>query len=82
MISPSSEDASKIEGVLKTKVAVPVAPSRERVRLTSGMEGSFTPLMNWMSAAMQTVCLAICALVCGREAPVTAERSDDVYKVE
>ena len=69
VISPSSEDASKMDGVLNTKVAVPVAPSRDRVRLTSGMEGSLTPLMNWMSAAMHTVSLASCLLPCRLEAP-------------
>ena len=57
MISPNSEDASNTDGLPKTKVAVPVEPSLARVRFTSGIDGSFTPLMNWISAAMQTMSL-------------------------
>ena len=46
-MSPTSELASKIEGEVKTKVATPDEPSRERVSETSGTDGSTTPLMNW-----------------------------------
>ncbi len=65
VISPNSEDASNTDGLPKTKVAVPVDPSLARVRFTSGMDGSLTPLMNWMSAAMQTMSLKGCALLLG-----------------
>lgn len=65
VISPNSEEASNTDGVLKTNVAVPVEPSLERVKLTSGMEGSSTPRMNWMSAAMQTVLCENCDLLLG-----------------
>ena len=43
MISPSSPLASKTDGWLKTKVAVPEEPSFDLVRRTSGVVGSFTP---------------------------------------
>ena len=40
-----------MEGLSKTKVAVPLPPVLERVSLTSGTHGSSTPLMNCMRAA-------------------------------
>ncbi len=52
-MSPSSLLASKIAGFSKTKVAVPEAPSRLRVSLTSGMVGSGIPLMNSKVVARQ-----------------------------
>ena len=54
-MSPTSEDASKIEGEVKTKVATPEEPSRERVSETSGTEGSTTPLINWREVASTAV---------------------------
>ena len=60
MISPNSDEASKTEGLPNTNVAVPVDPSLARVRFTSGIDGSFTPRMNWISAAMHTMSLAGC----------------------
>ena len=50
-MSPTSDDASKIEGEVKTNVATPLEPSRERVSETSGTDGSTTPLMNWSEVA-------------------------------
>lgn len=52
-MSPSSLLASKIAGFSKTKVAIPEAPSRLRVSLTSGMVGSEIPLMNSKVVARQ-----------------------------
>ena len=49
-MSPKSEEASKMEGAPKMKVAVPFVPSLERVSFTSGVEGSSTPLTNCISA--------------------------------
>ena len=46
VISPNSEEASKMEGVSNMKVAVPFVPSLLRVILTSGTDGSLTPRMN------------------------------------
>ena len=62
VISPNSEEASKTEGLPNTKVAVPVDPSLALVKFTSGTDGSLTPRINWMSAAMQTVDFACCVL--------------------
>ncbi len=54
--APTSELASKTEGFWNVKVAVPEEPSLLRVSLTSGMEGSSTPLMNSSFAAIQLIC--------------------------
>ena len=53
VMSPSPLSASKTEGSLKTKDAVPEEPSRALVSLTSGTVGSFTPLINWMDDAIE-----------------------------
>lgn len=54
VMSPSSEEASKMEGSSKTNVATPDAPSRARVSLTSGTDVSLTPFTNWREVAWAT----------------------------
>ena len=79
-MSPSSEDASKIDGVLKTKVAVPFVPSLDRVKLTSGIDGSLIPFMNCISAAMHVRSRAGCSLPRCLATPASAGNRRVVHK--
>jgi hypothetical protein len=54
VISPSSLEAWKMEGLSKTKSAWPEVPVLARLRATSGTVGSSTPLMNCIEAASHT----------------------------
>ena len=86
VISPRSEEASNTDGALNTKDAVPEDPSRALVNRTSGTVGSFTPLMNCIDEAIDSIValaearhhlseLLLCCLTCWAESRPAAHRS-------